>query len=262
MSTIGSAWKMGVTAHCKRSGLVLGISGERVRQIEKKALRKLRHPSRLGRLDALLKTHATPGNASGDPHRSSPRRAPEPGSYIEQVRKSHARAYDRWSASEDQRLKDLSVSGQSVDEIASTLQRQPSAIRARLGRLGITAQNEPPRRTAEEAPSGRVAANQPSHMRTLEFIREGLTIAQIARRRRIAEDTVIGHLEQLTDEGNAPDLSHLMPESPRYERIAQAFIEVDSKYLTPVKGSAWRGLLIRGTAAGEVPDAPVCSREP
>ena len=216
-------------------GRVLRISGERVRQIEKKALRKLRHPSRLGQLEALLETHATPGNASGDPHRSPPCRAPEPGSYIAQVRESHARAYERWSAREDQQLKDLSASGQSVDEIASTLQRQHSAIRARLGRLGITAQNEPPRRTPGKAPSGRVAANQPSLMRTLEFIREGLTIAQIARRRRIAEDTVIGHLEQLTDEGNVPDFSHLMPESPRYERIAQAFIEVDSKYLTPVK---------------------------
>ena len=46
-------------------------------------------------------------------------------------------------------------------------------------------------------------------------------------------DTVIAHLEQLTNVANAPDLSHLMPESPRYERTAQA--EVDSKYLTPVK---------------------------
>ena len=39
-------------------GMDLNISRERVRQIEKKALRKLRHPSRLKSLDALIKATA------------------------------------------------------------------------------------------------------------------------------------------------------------------------------------------------------------
>ena len=72
-------------------------------------------------------------------------------------------------------------------------------------------------------------------MRTLDLIRAGLTIPEIARRRNIAEQTVIAHLERLTNEGEAPDLTHLVPDPPRYERIAQAFMEVDSEHLTPVK---------------------------
>ena len=209
-------------------GLSLGISGERVRQIEKKALRKLRHKSRLRLLEAQIETNAAPGNASDNADRRPPRREPESGSYIKQVRKSHARAYERWSASEDQQLKKLYESGQSVDEIASTLQRRPSAIRARVERAGLTVQHTSSGRTSEKAPS---------HMSTLNLIRAGLTIAQIARRRRIAEQTVITHLERLTNEGNAADLTHLMPELPRYERIVQAFIEADSEYLKPVKDS-------------------------
>ena len=200
-------------------GLSLGISRERVRQIEKKALRKLRHKSRLRILEALLDTNAAPGNASDNPDHRPPRREPESGSYTKQARKSHARAYQRWSAREDQQLKKLYESGQSVDEIASTLQRRPSAIRSRLEYSGLTSRNAS------------------SHMLTLNLIRAGLTIAEIARRRRIAEQTVITHLERLTNEGNAPDLTHLMPELPRYERIVQAFIEADSEYLKPVKDS-------------------------
>ena len=120
----------------RKIGLSLGISGERVRQIEKRALRKLRHPTRSRPLEALLESDATPGSDSASPGRSPPRREPEAGSHLERVRKSHARAYERWSASEDQQLKKLYESGRSVDEIASMLQRQPSAIRSRLGRAG------------------------------------------------------------------------------------------------------------------------------
>ena len=104
-------------------GASLSLSRERIRQIEKKALRKLRHPRRKGPLESLLDTNS---NAATDS-----------GSYLEQVRASHPRAYEPWSPVEERQLRSLYESGQSISDIASVLERRPSAIEARLRRWGV-----------------------------------------------------------------------------------------------------------------------------
>ena len=115
----------------------LGVSRERVRQIEHKALRKLRHPTRRKPLEALTDNDAAPGDSleavSGDI-------APKPGhgsAYMQEVRESHPRAYEPWSPDEEENLKSLFKAGQTINGIASTLGRQSSAIRSRLKRLGL-----------------------------------------------------------------------------------------------------------------------------
>ena len=55
---------------------------------------------------------------------------------LSRVRESHTRAYDRWTPSEDAELARLAAMGESVEEISARLQRQPSAIRSRMTRLG------------------------------------------------------------------------------------------------------------------------------
>ena len=72
---------------------------------------------------------------------------------------------------------------------------------------------------------------------TLEQVRAGLDVAQIARRRGIREGTVAAHLERLTDEGLAPDLTYLMPGPERYERIVQTLMELEDESLKLVKDS-------------------------
>ena len=69
----------------------------------------------------------------------APRPEPKSDSYLEQVRKSHPRVYEPWSLDEERRLESLFESGRSVDEIASMLGRQPSAITSRLKRSGLIA---------------------------------------------------------------------------------------------------------------------------
>jgi DNA-binding NarL/FixJ family response regulator len=54
-----------------------------------------------------------------------------------EIRKAHPRAYDAWTSEEESRLKELNASGTTVAEIAQLLQRQPSAIRSRMQRLGL-----------------------------------------------------------------------------------------------------------------------------
>jgi uncharacterized protein YciW len=58
---------------------------------------------------------------------------------MKEIRQAHPRAYEKWSAEEDDRLSQLSQSRKPVSEIANVLQRQPSAIRSRLAKLSLLA---------------------------------------------------------------------------------------------------------------------------
>ncbi|NLE39915.1 MAG: hypothetical protein GX621_18000 [Pirellulaceae bacterium] len=58
---------------------------------------------------------------------------------MEEIRQAHPRAYEKWDAEEDERLRRLFHSGTSVKEIAHILQRQPSAIRSRLTKFNLVA---------------------------------------------------------------------------------------------------------------------------
>ncbi|MEG4326735.1 hypothetical protein [Microcoleus sp. herbarium5] len=55
----------------------------------------------------------------------------------EKIRQKHPRAYVKWSQDEDENLKKEYASGQQIDELAQRFQRQPSAIRSRLQKLGL-----------------------------------------------------------------------------------------------------------------------------
>ncbi|MFG2291704.1 hypothetical protein [Streptomyces sp. NPDC048603] len=52
------------------------------------------------------------------------------------IRKQHGNAYQRWSEEDDQRLLQLHASGHDIDILAENFSRQPSAIHARLEKLG------------------------------------------------------------------------------------------------------------------------------
>jgi hypothetical protein len=57
--------------------------------------------------------------------------------YQLRVRETHARAYERWSDEEDERVIALARAGGTADDIAAELQRQPAAITMRLEKLGL-----------------------------------------------------------------------------------------------------------------------------
>ncbi len=57
--------------------------------------------------------------------------------YQREVRLIHARAFERWTDEEDERVVTLDGEGKSFDEIASILQRQPNAVRMRMEKLGL-----------------------------------------------------------------------------------------------------------------------------
>ena len=198
-------------------GASMGISRERVRQIEKRALRKLRRPSRFKTLEPLIEAENIRWDDSDPLDANSPRERQAPEHYLDQVREDHRRAYEPWSQEEEAKLRNLFETGQSIMEIAALLERQPSAIRSRLIRIGL------------------IPDTGGSHMVTLELIRAGLSVAEVARQRGVSQQTIVMHLERLTDEGHPLNLTHVMPAPPRYESIAQAFTEAEVEFLKPVK---------------------------
>lgn len=70
----------------------------------------------------------------------------EPGSTyhdrLAMIKRKYPRAYQKWEADEDNRLRQLYSAGKGTRELASHFQRQPSAIRARIEKLGLSKENE------------------------------------------------------------------------------------------------------------------------
>jgi hypothetical protein len=58
---------------------------------------------------------------------------------LSRLREKHARAYTKWTPEEDSRLRAEFTKGTSRAELAAILERQPSAIKSRLQKLGLLA---------------------------------------------------------------------------------------------------------------------------
>ena len=90
-----------------------------------------------------------------------------------------------------------------------------------------------------EHPVGATAAVRRSspgqtYAHTLELVREGFNVGEVARRRGVSQQTVLTHLERLTDEGESFDITHLLPPPRRYMRIAHALRAAEGDQLKPV----------------------------
>ena len=87
-------------------------------------------------------------------------------------------------------------------------------------------------------PSGVMGAPRPrtgqTHLQTLELVREGSNISEIAAARGISQQTVLTHFERLMDEGESFDITHLLPPQHRYVRIAHALRNTEGGRLKPV----------------------------
>ncbi|MCW2275303.1 hypothetical protein GJ654_12490 [Rhodoblastus acidophilus] len=59
------------------------------------------------------------------------------GNRMDGAKSEHAKAYERWTPDHDRELASLYQAGSSIGDIATRLERQPSAIKSRLGKLGL-----------------------------------------------------------------------------------------------------------------------------
>ncbi len=71
-----------------------------------------------------------------------PRSTPEPSASktysVDEIRAEHPAAYAKWDEQQDERLRQLHHAGNSVNEIAEAMQRQPGGIRSRMAKLNLT----------------------------------------------------------------------------------------------------------------------------
>lgn len=73
-----------------------------------------------------------------------------------------------------------------------------------------------------------------SHTKTQEMLKEKLTVEEIAERRKLSVDTIIGHMEKLLELKEKIELEHTLPSKSDVTKIKKAFKELDTRKLTPV----------------------------
>ncbi len=56
---------------------------------------------------------------------------------ISEIKKKYARAYEKWEREEDRKLAKAVADGLVIDEISTILERQPSAVKSRIEKLGL-----------------------------------------------------------------------------------------------------------------------------
>ena len=85
--------------------------------------------------------------------------------------------------------------------------------------------------TAAAAPRKKVS----TYEETKKLIAEGLTLADVARRRQLTEETIIAHLEKLIEQFPDLEISHLKPAPNRLIQIKEAFKKAGNNKLTMAK---------------------------
>ena len=73
-----------------------------------------------------------------------------------------------------------------------------------------------------------------TYAKTLELLRQGMPLTEIADQRGLSPGTVIGHLERLADHGEEIDVRHLL-EPERFDSIKRAFERAETPWLSEVK---------------------------
>ncbi|MCZ0940630.1 MAG: RecQ family ATP-dependent DNA helicase [Caldilineaceae bacterium] len=142
----------------------------------------------------------------------------KPAYTVEEKRREHPRAYEKWSLEDDERLKEMYAAGHSIAELAKHFGRNNGAIRSRLKKLGL---------------DKGVVAN-PIYEETRQLVEQGLTLDEVARRRDRPVGTIVVHLERLLQEGSDIDLRSLLPPD-RFEKIRSAFKRTGSARISPIK---------------------------
>ena len=74
-----------------------------------------------------------------------------------------------------------------------------------------------------------------THALTLQLLRQGLSVPEIARERGVSSQTVIAHVERIVKSGETVDITPSLPSPERVEQIRTALQQADDERLAPVK---------------------------
>ncbi len=116
-------------------GESLGVTRERVRQIEQKALNKLKHPTRAKILRSFLEAGGTPVNCGYKNLKDYISRVAP--SINSMPRKASPSVITPWTAADIKTMLKLAKQGKSASEIGNVLNRSRSSVIGKLNRLGV-----------------------------------------------------------------------------------------------------------------------------
>ena len=155
---------------------------------------------------------------------------------VDATRQKYPKAYEKWSAVEDERLIRQRRIGTSIAELAEMFERGPNAIQARLVKLGIETPEDDQSSSEEQIQNPSVARKESTYGHTRRLLAQGFSIEQAADERDLSANTIVAHIEALVQNGISVDLRPHLPPEERIERIKAAFElgGLDSA-LTPVK---------------------------
>jgi ATP-dependent DNA helicase RecQ len=126
------------------------------------------------------------------------------------------------------------IPGVGVSKLDAYLTPFTGAIRdyCELHNLAMGLEPEPQKMEAVSA--SRVNGSSPTCLLTLELYKQGQNIREIARERNLSPRTVINHLTELIEGGEAVDVESLI-QPGHYEIIVDALQQIGSELLKPIK---------------------------
>ncbi|MBV9227690.1 MAG: DNA helicase RecQ [Chloroflexi bacterium] len=126
------------------------------------------------------------------------------------------------------------IPGVGVSKLDAYLMPFTDAIRDYCGRHNLATGLEPELQKIEVASTSRVNMSAPTRRLTLELYRQGRSIREIAEERNLKPDTIMGHLADLIEAGEAIEIEHLI-QPGHYDAIVDALRQADGRILGTVK---------------------------
>ena len=100
-----------------------------------------------------------------------------------------------------------------------------------LNDIKILLKNPLRTKNAEKAKKAKKPSNRD---KTLALLEKGLSLSEIAKKQKFALTTIIGHIEQLVEEGKEIDFDDILPDDDANDEIRNAFDELGTEFLKPV----------------------------
>ncbi|MBI4092552.1 MAG: RecQ family ATP-dependent DNA helicase [Candidatus Kerfeldbacteria bacterium] len=104
------------------------------------------------------------------------------------------------------------------------------AIKQYAGQKHLAEKDRPP-----SSAVSKISDLGPTYDETFQLVKQGLSIAAIAKKRNLAPGTILTHLEKLQQSGESLKLDHLRPDPKRLASIRHAFQKSGGWNLSPVR---------------------------
>lgn len=122
----------------------------------------------------------------------------------------------------DKRFQELSELEVKNNADMKILSKQADAFIIRCGGLKDAEEIEKFKKRKAEKKLGKI----PTHLMTKNYVKQGLTLDEIARERGLTNGTIIGHLSKIREEDKSINLSRFMPSKSLLKRVEVAVVEI------------------------------------